>query len=147
MNLRMEWRGLAFGLAFASGILTGIPGASQAAAAEPVSAAAQIERLGFVFESAAFVRAIAARYGLNVVDVQNVIETALGGKEATEIWEGERKYPVVVRLREDQRADFDSIARIPIDTPKGMRIPLGDVATLCVRGGSMNVYAPERLAT
>ena len=49
----------------------------------------------------------AARYGLNVVDVQNVIETALGGKEATEIWEGERKYPVVVRLREDQRADLD----------------------------------------
>ena len=39
-------------------------------------------------------RAQAARYGLNVVDVQNVIETALGGKQATEIWEGERKYPV-----------------------------------------------------
>jgi heavy metal efflux system protein len=81
----------------------------------------------------------AARYGLNVVDVQNVIETALGGKEATQIWEGERKYPVVVRLREEQRADLDSIARILIDTPKGMRIPLGDVATLTVRGGSMNI--------
>ena len=68
-----------------------------------------------------------------------MIETALGGKEATEIWEGERKYPVVVRLREEQRADLASIGRILIDTPKGMRIPLGDVATLSVRGGSMNI--------
>jgi len=91
----------------------------------------------------------AARYGLNVVDVQNVIETALGGKEATEIWEGERKYPVVVRLREEQRADLDSIARILIDTPKGMRIPLGDVSTLSVRGGSMNIAheSGKRLAS
>jgi cobalt-zinc-cadmium resistance protein CzcA len=91
----------------------------------------------------------AARYGLNVADVQNAIETALGGKQATEIWEGERKYPVVVRLREEQRADLDSIARIPIDTPKGMRIPLGDVSTLRVRAGSMNIAheSGKRLAS
>jgi cobalt-zinc-cadmium resistance protein CzcA len=81
----------------------------------------------------------AARYGLNVQDVQNVIETALGGKTATEIWEGERKYPVVLRLREDERQDLTSIGRILIDTPRGLRIPLGDVATLKVRGGSMNI--------
>ena len=63
-------------------------------------------------------RARAARYGLNVVDVQNVIETALGGKQATEIWEGERKYPVVVRLREDQRRDISTIGKILVETPR-----------------------------
>jgi cobalt-zinc-cadmium resistance protein CzcA len=91
----------------------------------------------------------AARYGLNVVDVQNVIETALGGKEATQIWEGERKYPVVVRLREEQRDDVTTIGRILIDTPRGMRIPLEDVATLNVRGGSMNIAheSGKRLAS
>jgi cobalt-zinc-cadmium resistance protein CzcA len=91
----------------------------------------------------------AARYGLNVTDVQNVIETALGGKEATQIWEGERKYPVVVRLREEQRQDLTSIGRILIDTPRGMRIPLEDVASLKVRAGSMNIAheSGKRLAS
>ncbi len=84
-------------------------------------------------------RARAARYGLNVVDVQNVIETALGGKEATEIWEGERKYPVVVRLREDQRRDISTIGKILVETPRGLRVPLEDVANLSIGSGSMNI--------
>ena len=90
-----------------------------------------------------------ARYGLNVADVQNVIETALGGKQATEIWEGDRKYPVVVRLQEQQRSDLSSIGRILVETPKGMRVPLEDVATLNVRGGSMNISheSGKRLAS
>ncbi|HTM49055.1 MAG TPA: CusA/CzcA family heavy metal efflux RND transporter [Bryobacteraceae bacterium] len=94
-------------------------------------------------------RGRAARYGLNVADVQNVVETALGGKQATEIWEGERRYPVVVRLREEQRADIASIGRVPIDTPRGTRIPLEDIATLKVRGGSMNIAheSGKRLAS
>ena len=81
----------------------------------------------------------AARYGLNVMDVDNLVETALGGKEATQIWEGDRKYPVTVRLREDQRRDIASIGKILIDTPRNARIPLEDVSTLAVRGGSMNI--------
>ncbi len=91
----------------------------------------------------------ASRYDLNVTDVQNVIETALGGKEATEIWEGEQKYPVVVRLREDERRDIASIGRIPVDTPRGQRIPLEDVATLKIEDGSMNIAheSGKRLAS
>ncbi len=94
-------------------------------------------------------RARAARYGLNIVDVQNTIETALGGKQATEIWEGERKYPVVVRLRSEQRADLATIGRILIDAPQNQRVPLEDVATLAVRGGSMNIAheSGKRLAS
>jgi cobalt-zinc-cadmium resistance protein CzcA len=83
------------------------------------------------------------------MDVQNVIETALGGKEATEIWEGERKYPVVVRLREDQRRDVASIGRLLVETPHGQRVPLEDVATLKIRSGSMNIAheAGKRVAS
>jgi heavy metal efflux system protein len=91
----------------------------------------------------------AARYGLKVMDVQNGIETAPGGKEATQIWEGERKFPVVARLREDQRQDIATIGRILVETPQGQRIPLEDVATLKVSSGSMNISheAGKRLAS
>jgi len=91
----------------------------------------------------------AARFGLNVADVQNVIETAVGGKEATEIWEGERKYPVTVRLPENERQDVASIGRILVEAPGGLRVPLEDVATLKVRSGSMNIAheSGKRLAS
>ena len=82
----------------------------------------------------------AARYGLNVADVQDVIETALGGKEATEIWEGERKFGVVVRLREDAAQRSGPAAQAARSTrPTGSRMPLEDVAHIGVRGGSMNI--------
>ncbi len=84
-------------------------------------------------------REAAARYGLNVADVEDVIETALGGKAATEIWEGERKFGVVVRLGEDERRDEATIARVLVDTPSGLRVPLSEVATVTVGSGAMNI--------
>ena len=81
----------------------------------------------------------AARYGLNVMDVQNVISAALGGKEVTQIWEGDRKFPVVGRIREEDRRDIPSIGKIPVDTPQNQRIPLEDVADVHVSSGSMNI--------
>jgi cobalt-zinc-cadmium resistance protein CzcA len=80
----------------------------------------------------------AARYGLNIADVQDVIETALGGKQATEIWEGERKFPVVVRLDEAERR-MDKIKNILVDTPDGQRIPLEQLTTISVKNGTMNI--------
>ena len=77
-------------------------------------------------------RARAARYGLNVADVEDVIETALGGKTATEIWEGERRFGVVVRLSEEERRDPEAIGNVLVDTPAGPRIPLSDVAEVSV---------------
>ena len=62
-------------------------------------------------------RARAARYGLNVADVEDVIETALGGKTATELWEGERRFSVVVRLSEEERVDEAAIGHVLVDTP------------------------------
>jgi len=84
-------------------------------------------------------RARSARYGLNVADVEDVIETALGGKVATEIWEGDRRFGVAVRLRERDRRDVAAIRTVLVDTPGGARVPLNDVATIAVRGGSMNI--------
>jgi len=81
----------------------------------------------------------AARYGLNVADVEDVIETALGGKTATELWEGERRFNVVVRLSEEERRDQTSISNILVDTPSGLRIPLSEVASVAVGSGSMNI--------
>src|SRR2546425_4185208 len=81
----------------------------------------------------------AARYGLNVADIEDVIEMALGGRVATEIWEGERRYGVAVRLREQDRRDMAAIGKVLVDTPSGVRVPLADVAKISVRGGSMNI--------
>ena len=78
-------------------------------------------------------------YGLNVADVQDVVETALGGKVATEIWEGDRRYGVAVRLRESDRRNTAAIGEVLVDTPSGARVPLADVANISVRGGSMNI--------
>ena len=83
-------------------------------------------------------RAKCARYGLNVADIQDVIETTLGGKQATELWEGEKRFDVVVRLNESQR-QIDSIHNILVDTPDGGRIPLDELATVSVKEGSMNI--------
>jgi cobalt-zinc-cadmium resistance protein CzcA len=84
-------------------------------------------------------RARAARYGLNVADVEDVIETELGGKTATALWEGERRFNVVVRLSEAQRRDPTAISNVLVDTPSGLRIPLSEVATIVVGSGSMNI--------
>src|SRR5438045_2806212 len=83
-------------------------------------------------------RPSAARYGLNVSDIQDVIETALGGKAATELWEGAKHCSVVVRLNEPER-EMSNIRKILVDTPGGFHIPLEQVATFTARGGSMNI--------
>jgi len=81
----------------------------------------------------------AARYGLNVADIEDVIETSVGGKEATQIWEGEKKFGVAVRLHESLRSDPDQLRKLLIDAPNGSRVPLQDVADICEKDGAMNI--------
>jgi len=83
-------------------------------------------------------RAQAARYGLNIVDIQDVIETSLGGRQATVIWEGERKFGVVVRLKQEERS-LSQLRQILLTTSSGVFIPLDQVATFSTIGGSMNI--------
>ncbi|WP_350296548.1 CusA/CzcA family heavy metal efflux RND transporter [Limnohabitans sp. Rim8] len=80
----------------------------------------------------------AARYGLNVSDVQDVIETALAGKSATQIWEGERKFSVAVRLSEDRRS-IANLSGISIATPDGAYTTLGNVTQIREASGAMNI--------
>jgi len=98
-----------------------------------------IDRLGQLPHSIIEIdRERAARYGLNVMDIQDVIETGLGGKAATELWEGEKHFSVVVRLSEPERA-LSRLKDILVDTPAGLHIPLAQVADFKTTGGAMNI--------
>jgi heavy metal efflux system protein len=86
-----------------------------------------------------------ARYGLTVAEVQEVVQAAIGGKETGVLFEGDRRFPIVVRLPENLRTDIDSLRRFPIalsradNSDQGLRnaslersafIPLGEVAEI-----------------
>ena len=80
-----------------------------------------------------------ARYGLNVADVQQTIETAIGGATATSLWEGERHFDVVVRLAEASRATLDRIPDIRVATPDGAQVPLAQLARVEVAPGEASI--------
>ena len=80
----------------------------------------------------------AGRYGLNIADIEDVIETGLGGKAATEIWEGEKHFSIVTRLPKEQR-QLGNMRKILVDTPDGQHIPLEEVADFRTVNGSMNI--------
>ena len=89
-------------------------------------------------------RAAAARYGLNVADIQDVIETALGGKAATQLWEGERRFPVAVRLKETERS-IERMKAILVSTPSGQYVPLAQVARFITLSGAQNISRENSL--
>ncbi|MDG1943893.1 MAG: CusA/CzcA family heavy metal efflux RND transporter [Halioglobus sp.] len=70
-----------------------------------------------------------ARYGLNVADVQDVIATAIGGADAGVIFEGDRRFKLVVRLPEAVRRDIHALDSLPIPLPSGGYVPLSEVAS------------------
>lgn len=77
-------------------------------------------------------RAALYRYGLNVADVQDVLATALGGTEAGQIFDGDQRFALIVRLPEELRSDPTALGRLPISVPSGGSVPLAEVATLSV---------------
>ena len=81
----------------------------------------------------------AARYGLTVADIEDVIETALGGRPATQIWEGERRFNVVVRLREEERSNTEALRGLLLDAPDHSQVPLDQVAQISVQEGVLNI--------
>src|SRR5438094_986703 len=80
-----------------------------------------------------------ARYGLNVADVQEVVETAIGGATATSLGEGERHFDVVVRLAEAARATLDRLPDIRVATPDGAQVPLAQLARVEVAPGQASI--------
>ncbi len=77
----------------------------------------------------------AARLGLNISDVQNIVRTAVGGMNVTETVEGLERYPVNVRYPRQMRDSVEQLRLLPIVTPAGARIPLGDVADIAIDDG------------
>ncbi len=75
-------------------------------------------------------RARIARYGLNVADVRELVETAIGGALATEILDGPRRYAVVVRFPDGARGDPERIGQLLLTAPGGERVPLASVAAI-----------------
>ena len=77
----------------------------------------------------------AARLGLNIKDVQEVIKTAVGGMNVTESIEGLERYPVNLRYPRRIRDSVEQLKLLPVVTPAGARIPLGDVADITIQDG------------
>ncbi len=77
----------------------------------------------------------AARYGLNIADVQQVVATAIGGMNVTQTIEGLERYPVNLRYPQDLRNSPEQLALLPIVTGSGQRIALADVANVYVEDG------------
>ncbi len=80
-------------------------------------------------------RSAIARYGLNASDVNDLIETAIAGKPATEIYEGERRFEAVVRLPAPLRDSVEDIKRLLVSTPDGPKVPLDALAHIQVLEG------------
>jgi len=81
-------------------------------------------------------RDMLARYGINVTDVQDAVATATGGRMAGELFEGDRRFAVVVRLPEAIRTDLDALGRLPIPLGDGGGfVPLSEVAEITLAAG------------
>ena len=79
-----------------------------------------------------------ARYGINVSDVLDAV-AAMGGRRVGEVFEGQRRFALQVRYREDARSSIDAIRQIPIASPTGTLIPLGQLAKLSVEEGPAQI--------
>jgi Cu(I)/Ag(I) efflux system membrane protein CusA/SilA len=77
----------------------------------------------------------AARFGLNVADVHDVVRTAIGGMTITESVEGLERYPVNLRYPRDYRGSVEELRALPLITPTGAEIPLGRVAEISISDG------------
>jgi cobalt-zinc-cadmium resistance protein CzcA len=101
----------------------------------------QIEQLsGAAQVNIAVNREEIARYGLNVDDVRQAVETAAGGVTATEVLDGPRRFPVVVRFPDALRADSAAMGKLLLTAPAGERVPLARIADV------VETQAPEMIA-
>ena len=80
-----------------------------------------------------------ARYGISVADVQEIITTAIGGKVATHVYEGERRFQLTLRFPEPQRNSIASIGEIRVKSASGALIPMSDLATIEMREGPARI--------
>ena len=85
-------------------------------------------------------RARIARYGVNVADINALIQTAIGGDVATAVEQGEKQFDLIVRLEQQYRDNPDEIGNILVATPGGQQIPLKEFADIQVTNGASFIY-------
>jgi cobalt-zinc-cadmium resistance protein CzcA len=85
-------------------------------------------------------RAAADRFGINVSDVQDAVETAVGGKAVSQILIGEQRYDLTVRYQEQFRKTVDDLGNIRILAPSGERVSLGQLCQIKMEDGASNIY-------
>ena len=88
-------------------------------------------------------RARIARYGLNVADINALIQTAIGGDVATQVVQEEKQFDLVVRLDRQYRDNPEEIGNIPMATPAGQQIPLKELADIKVANGASFIYRQD----
>jgi cobalt-zinc-cadmium resistance protein CzcA len=88
-------------------------------------------------------RQAAARFGINVADVQDAIETAVGGKAVSQVLQGEQRYDLVVRYAQDYRNSKDAIANIRLVAPSGERVSLQQLCNVATLDGASEIYREE----
>ena len=92
-------------------------------------------------------RAAAARYGLTVGDVQDIIQSAIGGMNVTQTVEGLERYPVNIRYQRDYRTDLPALQRVLVPLPNGKHIPISQVAKIKVRKGPPGIKSENARRT
>jgi heavy metal efflux system protein len=85
-------------------------------------------------------RARIARYGLNVADINSLIQTAIGGDAATQVVQQEKQFDLIVRLERQYRDNPEEIGNIPVPTPAGQQVPLKEFADIQVVNGASFIY-------
>jgi cobalt-zinc-cadmium resistance protein CzcA len=88
-------------------------------------------------------RSAIARYGLNVSDVNGLIQAAIGGDVATQVVQGEKQFDLVVRLDHQYRDNPQAIGNIPVATPGGQQVPLKALADIQVSNGASFIYRED----
>ncbi|HEY8329186.1 MAG TPA: CusA/CzcA family heavy metal efflux RND transporter [Rhodanobacter sp.] len=102
-----------------------------------------VQELGQPSLSITINRAAIARYGLNVDDINGMIQTAIGGDVATQVIQGEKQFDLVVRLDHQYRDNAEEIGNILVATPGGQQLPLKEFADIHVTNGASFIYRQD----
>jgi cobalt-zinc-cadmium resistance protein CzcA len=88
-------------------------------------------------------RAAIAQYHLNIADINKVVNTAFAGQSTGQLFEGEKRFDVVVRLNTDKRKDLEDIKDLLVPTPQGTQIPLYQLAEVSIKNGPNQIQRED----
>lgn len=117
-------------------ILAGIQGATDVAAEQQAGLAQVIVDID---------RAKVSRYGINVADVERVMEIGMGGKAASQFLEGEQRFDITLRYEENARNSVADLENLLIQTPAGQHIPLSELATIKINQGASRISREDNM--